>query len=57
MADELADTNRNEVDEQQGTAVTTFIAIKSLPMRSYARDLRLRELKIELRVFLFNRTH
>ena len=43
MVVETADKNGDGSGEQQAASGAVFIAIKSIPMRSYARDLRLRE--------------
>ena len=43
MVVETADKNGDGSGEQQAAPGAVFIAIKSIPMRSYARDLRLRE--------------
>ena len=43
MADAAPEQNRDDAGAQQAVPETVFIALKSIPQRSYARDLRLRE--------------
>ena len=43
MADVAPEQNRDDAGAQQAVPETVFIALKSIPQRSYARDLRLRE--------------
>ena len=43
MADAAPGQNRDDAGAQQAVPETVFIALKSIPQRSYARDLRLRE--------------
>ena len=43
MADVAPEQNRDDTGAQQAVPETVFIALKSFPQRSYARDLRLRE--------------
>ena len=40
---EAADQNHSDIDPQQAAPSSAFIQIKSVPQRSYARDLRLRD--------------
>ena len=40
---ETPDQNHNDLGPQQATPSSVFIVIKTVPQRSYARDLRLRD--------------